>query len=261
MNKLQTVFFSSIVCFIITMQVNVSRATDITARGAGRAVTCATILPVDARHVDSFKLCSLNHSGKNELYACQNFISRDGHFRVYFKGGRFARAMARITGKGDVEALRWFDSSRETASQQKRPACDAEPPGPVPETAHFIGAGVCEDESGEPVPCSVFRNKAPRLKFISDHMVLYTGAGMSQLKTWSTHVAINHDAVLAEMVYQIGLSLVHTRCCQDKGLKYIEQAINLFPGATLYQKTYRNILQQVADSGKDQLSYYVNESN
>jgi hypothetical protein len=205
------------------------------------SANCSAFLPAEATTVDSFQLCQSDHSGNNELYACQNFDSLYGHYRVFFKGGRYPKAIATVAENGDVNKMLWSE-----AKQVDQPVCDFPPPTQIPAATKFIGAGVCEDNTGQPIPCTVFRHKAPRHKIISDHMVFYNSDGTGPEYTSTIKISVNHDAVPAELAYQIGLNLIKTQCCQQRGLQYIEYAYQLFPHSTLYRTTYQYFSQQAS---------------
>jgi len=200
---------------------------------------CSAFLPADATTVDSFQLCQSDHSGNNELYACQNFDSINGHYRVFFLGGRHPKAIATVADNGDINEMLW---SEET--QVDRPVCDLPPPIQVPAEAKFIGASICKDEADQSIPCTVFRHKAPRLTTNSDYMVFYNADGTGPKYTLTINLGVNPDALPAELAYQIGLNLLKTQCCQQRGLEYIAHAYQLFPGSALYRTTYRHFRQQ-----------------
>ena len=200
---------------------------------------CSAFLPADAITVDSFQLCQSDHSGNKELYACQNFVSLDGHYRIFFKGGRYPKAIATIAENGEINIMLWSG-----ATLVDRPVCDFPPPTQIPAATKFIGAGVCEDYADQPIPCTVFRHKAPRLKTISDHMVFYNADGTGPEYTSTIDISFNHDAVPAELAYQIGINLLQTQCCQQRGLQYIEYAYQLFPHSTLYRSAYQHFISK-----------------
>lgn len=202
---------------------------------------CSAYLPSEATRVDSFQLCHSDHGGNNELYACQNFASPDGHYRVFFKGGRFPKAIAMIAENGEVNKMLWSE-----AKQVDRPVCNFPPPKQIPATTKFIGAGVCENNAGQSIPCTAFRNKAPRLKTITDHMVYYNKDGTGPEYTSTINISVNHDAVPAELAFQIGLNLIKTQCCQQRGLQYIKHAYQLYPSSALYRTAYQHFRQQTS---------------
>jgi len=211
---------------------------------------CSAILPLNAAMVDSLQLCQSDHTGKNILYACQHFATADGKYRVYFKGGLEPKAIAAVSENGEVRELLWVETS-----QRNRPFCQLPPPLQVPDGASFKGAGVCLNDEDESIPCSVFRHKAPGIKTLSDYMVFYHPDGSGAESTSVIYVGVNQDAEPAEFAYQIGLSLLKTHCCRQRGFKYIARAHQLFPHYKRYQKTYLYFKQQL--SSRKQSAYHA----
>jgi len=193
---------------------------------------CSGFIPSDSKTVGSIHLCRSGHSGKDTLYACQNFASTSGKYRAFFKGGRQPKAIAKVANDGAINELVWSD-----ADQARSPACDFPAPALVPSTTTFIGAGVCQDEADQFIPCAVFRHNTPRSSTITDHMVFYSPDGSGPAYTSTIEIGINRDAVPAEIAFQIGLNLMKTRCCQQRGLQYIEYACQLYPDSHLYRET------------------------
>lgn len=211
--------------------------------------TCAAYLPRDAVPLASLHLCTAWQSGQTELYACQNVSSGSGLYRIYFKGGHFPRAITRVNAKNEIVDLVWREKP---AAPQL--VCNLPAPPELPSGTQFQGAGVCEDADNHPVPCSVFREKAPRNKIYSDYMTFYFPDGSGPQKTRRIYSAVNQDAMPAELEYQIGLSLLKTRCCKHRGLKYIEHAYQLFPTSRLYRATYQHYKAELSADGHPRLS-------
>lgn len=211
--------------------------------------TCSAYIPSDAIPEDSFKICQSSHSGENEVYACQTFTTVNGRYRVLFKGGRHPRAITRINEKGDTSQILWLDTK-----QTNQPVCDFPPPIEVPAETTFIGAGVCIDETGQPVPCSVFRHNGARTKTVYDYLIYYKPDGTGPDYTTLVYVGENRNAMSAELAYQIGLGLLKTRCCRQSGLEYIKHAYELFPNSTAYRTSYLYFKQQLpVDVKRDQV--------
>ena len=206
--------------------------------------SCSAYIPPDARTVDSFRLCQSDHGGEGKLYACVHFVSKKGNFRVLFRGGRHPEAIARLTITGEVDELLW-----RRAKQSNRPTCDFPPPAQLPTGTTFVGAGVCEDEQAQSVPCAVFRDKLPQRATLADHMVLYRADGLGPDHTSIIYTGVNEDAAPAQLAFQIGLALLKTSCCQQNGLKYIEHAYRLFPRSIVYRSAYQHYRQQALKGG------------
>jgi hypothetical protein len=203
------------------------------------SASCSAPIPADARTVDSFRLCQSDHEGISRLYACVHFVSAKGNYRALFSGGRHPAAIARLTTGDKVDELLWDKTQR-----SNQPTCDFPPPPELPTGTAFIGAGVCEDEQAQSVPCAVFRDKSPQRATIADHVILYRADGLGPFHKTIVHLGVNEDAVPAELAFQIGLELLKTSCCQQRGLKYIEHAYRLFPGSFIYRSAYQHYGQQ-----------------
>lgn len=213
-----------IVFFIIIVPSVVCAATVITHK------KCYDYLPSDATPHGNFFICSSKLTGKSSLYACQNFISRYGHYRVFFKSGRYPKAIARVSKKGKIIRLLW--SEQNSAS---RPEYNFQPPKLIPASSRFIGAGVCQNEQNQDVPCSAFRLNTARNQDVKDYLVFYKKDGTGPYSQTAITLEPNDNTMPAEMAYQIGLSLLDTLCCHENARQYLEYAATLFPDSTLYQ--------------------------
>lgn len=210
---------------------------------------CSAILPDDASAVDDIKLCHSDRIGKNEVYACQDFVTGNARYRVLFKGGRHPKAIVRIHDQEDVMNIIRLDKNPDNP-----PLCQLSKPEQIPALARFMGAGVCSDDSDQSVACAVFRHKAPRLKTVSDYMVYYRADGSGPKSTASFEIGANQDAMPAELAYQIGINLLQTRCCQQRGLRYLELAYQMFPDYTLYRTAYLDANKQGFNKPQAQVS-------
>lgn len=198
-------------------------------------INCSAFLPRDAVPSASLQLCTSRQSGQPELYACQNVSAGSGSYRIYFKGGHHPKAIARVNAKNEVTEFVWQETH--AASQ---PDCNLPAPPQLRAGTQFQGAGVCTDDDERSVPCSVFRERVPRIKIYHVYMTFYDPDGRGPINTRHIYTGVNQDAMPAELGYQIGLSLLKTRCCKQSGLKYIEQAYQLFPASKLYRNTFQH---------------------
>ena len=246
MNTLYRIYRISIVCIASVVPI---AATGIELSQISNKTTCSYFLPTDAISTSSFKLCQSDHSGNNELYACQNFTSADGNYRIFFKGGRSPKAITKVTNNGDVKEILWSENM-----SVNQPVCDLHPSTHIPVTTKFMGAGICKDKNNLSVPCTVFRHKVARLKNITDYMVFYNTNGAGPKYTSTIYMGENQDAMPAELSYQIGLSLLKTGCCQQRALKYIKYAIQMFPDSILYSKSYYHFKTQSLHTKRHQLT-------
>lgn len=255
MNMLNQICCNSILYVMTALPVSVCLAAGNEINLTNGSMSCAKGLPTDAISTGNFSLCELNENSENDLYACQTFNSSKGKFRVYFQGGRFPKAISRVAVNGKNIAIQ-----RIQLNQQPQYVCNLAPPIQVPTTAIFVGAGICDNSVNQKVPCSVFRNKAPRLKNISDYLVFYDQLNKNSERVSLIPVQHNDDAVPAEMAYQIGLNLINTSCCRQKGMKYIELAMNLFPESEIYRATYQQLKHQTAgDTYRELISFEFEE--
>lgn len=227
-------FSKGLACLTILPSV-VCATTDFTPQ------TCYDYLPYDATTHGSFYLCKSRLGGKNSLYACQNFISRYGYYRVLFKSGRSPKAITKISKSGKVLKVLW--SERNSASQ---PKYNFRAPKLIPDSSRFIGAGICKNEQDQDVPCSAFRFSSPRNIEVKDYLVLYKKDGTGPDSLNSIRLEPNHDAMPAEMAYQIGLNLLDTLCCNDRAGQYLDYAASLFPESILYQKAVQQYQSKVS---------------
>jgi len=196
--------------------------------------TCYDYLPFDATTYGSFFICNSNLGGKTSRYACQDFISRYGYYRVFFKSGRFPKAITKISKSGKIIRVLWSE-----LNSAERPEYNFKPPKVIPVSSRFIGAGICRNEQGIQVPCSAFRFSAARNIDVKDYLVLYKTDGTGPDSHTSIALEPNHNAMPAEMAYQIGLNLLDTVCCQERAGQYLEYAATLFPESVLYQKAVK----------------------
>jgi hypothetical protein len=209
------------------------------------ATHCSAFIPPDAVPAANLTLCTSSHGGQAEVYACQNMHAGADRYRIYFKGGQRAKAIARLNGRNQAIQLIWQEQSSTPA-----PVCHLQPPAQFSAGARFMGAGVCEDTNDQPIPCSVFRVQAPRMKTFTDYMIFYRADGKGPGNSRRIYTGVNQDAMPAELMYQIGLSLIKTRCCRQRGLQYIEQASRLFPTSTLYRATYQHYKVELHKHGE-----------
>ncbi|MEJ2142756.1 MAG: hypothetical protein P8Y24_10470 [Gammaproteobacteria bacterium] len=208
------------------------------------SAACPGFLPADATPVRNLYLCKSGHNGLENEYACHDFTSRSGEYRVLFKGGVNPIAIIRIDTDGNVKQYIW-----RVDHETGQPVCMLPVNRQVPENSEFNGAGVCQDENNRSVPCTVFRYKGPRRQTFTDYVSLYGVGGNGVQQTDPVYTGYNKDAMPAELAYQIGLSLLNTTCCKKQGLEYIEQAYLLFPASQLYSQAYQQFKSEFLVTG------------
>ncbi len=212
---------------------------------------CSAFIPSDAVPTANLHLCLSSHRGQAEMYACQDLHAQSGMFRVYFKGGRQPKAIARLDSRNQVSQLVWKENAFTPS-----PDCKLTTPPRIFANSRFMGASVCEDDNDQSVPCAVFRVQAPRVETYADYMIFYGPKGHGPKKIQMVYTGVNQDAIPAELMYQIGLSLIHTRCCQQSGLQYIQQASRLFPTSRLYRAAYQHYKAEIQTHTLHKLSSY-----
>jgi hypothetical protein len=204
-------------------------------QGKNRAI-CSDFLPADARPVASLHLCRSGHDGRKDIYACQDFRSSEGRYRVMFKGGHHPQAIAMLAVDGEAGKVLWSRTEKSDG-----PVCSLTPPPQAPATNQFISAGVCTDDAGQSVPCAVFRRKAPRAQITTDYLVFYQIDGSGPHHAIPMYVDTDPDALPAELAFQIGRRLIRKACCQHRGLQYLQYAAQLDPDSTVYRATLEQV--------------------
>lgn len=199
-----------------------------------KQVVCSAVIPADAEITGSLHLCK---SGQvKETYACLDLKSESGKYRLMFRGGVTPALITGIKNDGRTAETLW--SKKDT---QQQVACDLPVAESIPAESEFKGAGVCSGESGETLPCMVYRYKGYRQTSIIDYMILYNFDGSKVHGIVPVHIGDNHEAMTAELAYQLGLSLIGSECCSERGKKYVEYAYQLFPRSDVYLKTYQQL--------------------
>lgn len=210
----------------------------------GANAACPGVLPADATAASSLYLCKSNQAGTTEHYACQDFTSASGNYRVKFKGGSRPRIVSKFDPQEGREQQIWPAGQKAVNTNCQLPLNQQ-----VPATSRFHGAGICMDENDKSVPCAVFRHKSHRRETFTDYLTLYRTDGTGARKTEAVYSGYNKDAMPAELAYQIGVSLLNTGCCQTQGLEYIRQAYLLFPTSSLYSQAYQQFKSQLSTTG------------
>lgn len=198
------------------------------------SVSCRAPIPTDVTLVRDFYLCKSAHKGRIDTYSCRDYRSANQQYRVFYKGGVAPKAVARVRYRNSGESLTYIELPESRSS-----ICDVVPPTTVPRTAKFLGTGVCEDKHERNVPCSVFRAAPARQFNIVAYIVFYDREGNGPSLIDAQPVGSNHDALVAEMAFQIGTDLIDTACCYKQGLRYLTYAIKRFPQSRAYREVYR----------------------
>lgn len=203
------------------------------AIGNANASQCRTFLTAKAVPVGQVKLCESAYTGIWQHYSCQDYAVGEQNYRVIYRGGLVPKAIVALN-RWQQEQLIWSP-----VFGDKKMSCPLAPPKGMPAQATHRGIGVCEDDDGKPVPCSIYEHKAARKTEYHRYMVYYRANG-SGTKIIDAQVAgTNKNAMVAEFAYQLGRSLLETTCCSEQAMEYLELAHRLFPKAQEYHAAYQ----------------------
>jgi hypothetical protein len=191
------------------------------AAAVATAADCAALLPRGAVPASDIYLCPV---AGGEPQACRDYRSGERRFRVQFGGGRTPRRVAEIGTHARAAA------PADIAVQR----CELARPAQVPDAAQFRGTGVCEDEDGRPVPCSLFEHAAAREPRALRYFVYYEPAGGVR-RIDAVDAGRNEHAFEAELAFHLGQSLAARGCCRAEARPYVAHAAALFPADPVYR--------------------------
>ena len=201
---------------------------------------CLSQMSNGARPVGQVKLCHSTFTGLKNQYSCQDYQEGTTVFRVLYKGGLEPKAIIKHRA-GQTEKLVWSTSFGDQSMR-----CPLTAPSSVPKHAKHRGLGICMDERNNDIPCSVYEHKTARESSTWRYLVFYQADGVSNQVAHRMAIGNNEDAMVAELAYQLGLSLLETSCCSDQAAAYLEHAHRLFPRARAYKLGYLQALEQMA---------------
>ena len=184
--------------------------------------------------VGQVKLCHSTFTGITQEYSCQDYQADHKIYRVIYRGGLVPKAIVAVDEQHN-ENLVWS-----TTFGDRKIAVPIPAPTGVPAEAVHYGTGVCQDEKDIKIPCSVYEHRVARKKAYHRYMVFYTPNGSGPLLIDEQVAGSNKNAMVAEIAYQLGLSLFDTNCCSEKAMAYLELAHRLFPNAVVYHKAYEH---------------------
>jgi len=211
--------------------------------GHASANECLNLLPDDAKPDGLAKICQSSFNGIEFSYSCQDYRSGDSRYRVLYKGGRTPKAVLALNADGSEQIL-----SSPVFGDNKL-TCPLSPPPGVPKYATHRGTGVCHDEHDKPVACSIFLHAAARETEAHRYMVFYPNHNANEVAVEVQAAGNNEDAMVAELAFQIGMSLWETECCTREAVKYLAYAYRLFPRAEAYRTAYQRGRAILATSG------------
>lgn len=213
---------------------------------------CPAHLPENAVATGTPRLCRLVGNGENKLAVCHEYVDRGRHYQVISRGGTSPYTVREITAaEADLEIILTDDLQRITDNH----SCEPERPANVPDSAVYRGTGVCEDEQGRPLPCSLYEYAGPRDPLTRRYFVYYAPEGRGVLRIDMLPAGENGGALEAELAYQFARALFASGCCQSQAWEYATHAAALFPGNTLYLDAHEALLdtagtpQTVSESG------------
>jgi hypothetical protein len=195
---------------------------------------CLDLLPYDTVEDGLPSVCQSSFTGIKKNYSCQDYRSGETRYRVLYRGGIYPKAVIQI----NPDNTRHLVSSSLFGNHKLR--CPLKPPQGVPQHAVHRGMGVCQDDNDQLVACSVFEHAKARQTEAYRFMTFYHSDEEPSVSIDAQVAGDNDDAIVAEMAFQIGMSLWDTECCAEQAVKYLEYAYRLFPRAEAYRKAYRH---------------------
>lgn len=194
---------------------------------------CLNLFPYDVAEDGLPKICQSAVTGTLKNYSCQDYRSGENHYRVVYKGGNMPMAVLVFNADGSQKVL----SSPLRGDEKLN--CPLKAPAGVPKYATHRGLGVCRDDNNIPVACSIFQYAAARQTIVHSYMVFYPSNRQQKLRIEVSDAGANDNAMVAELAFQIGLSLSHTSCCSEQSLHYLAYAYHLFPRSETYRHAYQ----------------------
>lgn len=131
------------------------------------ADNCLNYLSAGAEAIGEFALCRVNHQGKPGTYACQRYQDGSRMFVILFNGGTSPQAIYST----DLDLQQPIRVEWDRATADTSMSCQFTRPRSVPDTAVYLGTGVCENDANRNVPCSLYHHAAARRTTMEHHMV------------------------------------------------------------------------------------------
>ena len=194
---------------------------------------CLDLFPYDTVADGQSKICQSNFNGINKHYSCQDYRSGETRYRVLYRGGLTPKAVIQLNSDNTVRLL------SAPSFGDRRLRCPLSPPSGIPKYAVHRGTGICHDDADRMVACSVFEHAAARQIEAIRYFTYFDTQEKAAVTIDSQIANSNDDAMVAELAFQIGMSLWDTECCAEQAVEYLEQAYKLFPRAEAYRTAYR----------------------
>lgn len=203
---------------------------------------CLNLFPYDVTEDGLPKICQSDFTGMKTDYGCQDYRSGNNRYRVLYKGGRSAKAVLALKVDGTEQVL----SSPLRGDPKLN--CPLKAPTGVPKYANHRGVGVCRDEDNMPIVCSIYQHAAARQPVSHLYMVYYPNDKRHEIQVDIEDAGANENAMVAEIAFQIGQSLLKTTCCSDRAMQYLAYAYRLFPRSETYRHAYQRSRAMLAFS-------------
>lgn len=192
---------------------------------------CPAILPEAANAISGPRLCQ-SAAGNGEFSVCREYRDDRTTYQVVFRGGTSPLAVYERAGASLPSGVSAPEETRRAVGNRR---CDLERPQGVPAAAVYRGTGVCEDEQGRPLPCSVFEHAGAREPEALRYFVYYEPNGSGIHRIDAVSAGPNERMLEAEMAFQLGQSLTKSNCCRDRAQVYLAHAVALFPDDGAYR--------------------------
>ena len=191
---------------------------------------CPPILPADVIPITAPWLCRDGTAEGGELSVCREYINKRHIYLVVFRGGTSPKAVYERARTNQ----QYGDGLQKKVGSNKRD-CAMERPSGVPAGAIYRGTGVCKDEQGRPLPCSLFEYAGAREPEAMRYFIYYDpdGSGVRHIDALSA--GRNEHAIEAELAFQLGQALRGTVCCSNRAKFYLTHAAALFPDDGAYR--------------------------
>jgi hypothetical protein len=196
---------------------------------AGNA--CPTILPADVKAISEPRLCRVG-AKSDGFSVCREYSNDRYIYQLVFRGGTSPKVVYELTRTGRHTSETVQESTRRNIGKRE---CSMERPSPVPAGAIYRGTGVCDDEQGRPLPCSLFEHTGARVPEAMRYFVFYEpdGSGVRHIDAQSA--GRNEHALEAELAFQLGQALSKDVCCSNFAKSYLAHAATLFPDDDTYR--------------------------
>lgn len=199
---------------------------------AAASNVCPKILPADVVAVSEPRLCRSGDPNGDKFSVCREYQNNQRIYQVVYRGGTEPKAVyARVRPDGHRDNAENLAARHDIADR----ICRLSAPPSVPAGATYSGTGVCEDEQGRPLPCSLYEHAAARQPEALRYFVYYEPDGSGIRRIDAVSAGQNEHMLEAELAFQLGQSLVNDICCREQAQAYLAHAAALFPDDGVYR--------------------------